>query len=224
MFKKVKGGEEHYFGVGRSALEVIRLAMLAAKREDFRKVLDLPCGHGRVLRALKAAFPQAHLTACDLNRAGVDFCVEEFGATGDYSDPDPAAIRLPGGYDLIWSGGLLTHLDAVRCVEFLKLFARLLEPGGVFVATTYGRHVAARLRAGTHTYKLAPESLPGVVAQYDAGGFGHADYPGRSGYGLSVNTPEWLLGKASEIPGLRVAMFSERFWDGCQDVIACVKV
>jgi len=32
MFKK--GYEDHYFSVGRSALEAVRLAMLAAKREE----------------------------------------------------------------------------------------------------------------------------------------------------------------------------------------------
>lgn len=221
MFKK--GQEDHYFAVGRSALEAVRLAMMAAGRADFRRILDLPCGHGRVLRALKGAFPQAHFTACDLNRAGVDFCVEQFGATGDYSNPEPGKIALEGPYDLIWSGSLLTHLSEGPYIEFLKLFARLLEPGGVFVATTHGRHVAARMRGGKQAYKLAPESVPGVVAQYDACGFGYADYPKAGGYGISVNTPEWLLRKVGEVPGLRVAMFSERFWDGHQDVVACVK-
>jgi SAM-dependent methyltransferase len=222
MFKK--GFEDHYFSVGRSALEAVRLAMLAAKLEGFRNILDLPCGHGRVLRALKGAFPNAHFTACDLNRAGVDFCVAQFGATGDYSHADPAQIALSGRYDLIWSGSLLTHLSEAPYLDFLRLFTRLLEPGGIFVATTHGRHVAARLRAGTHTYKLAPESLPAVVAQYDSGGFGYADYPAAPGYGISVNTPEWLLCRISEIPSLRVAIFSEKFWDNHQDVIACVKV
>ena len=138
---------------------------------------------------MKGAFPRAHFTACDLNRAGVDFCVENFGATGDYSDPEPGKIGLKGPYDLIWSGSLLTHLDEGPYVEFLRLFARLLEPGGVFVATTHGRRIAGRMRAGTHTYKLAPEALPGVVAHTTRRGFGYADYPETGGYGISVNTP-----------------------------------
>jgi SAM-dependent methyltransferase len=221
MFKK--GFEEHYFSVGRSALEAVRLGMLAAGRKDFQRILDLPCGHGRVLRALKGAFPKAEFTACDLNRAGVDFCVEEFGAAGDYSDPEPGKIALKGTYDLIWSGSLLTHLDAEGYVKFLRLFARLLEPGGVFVATTHGRRIAERMRAGTHNYKLAQEALPAVVAAYDAEGFGYADYPGTGGYGISVNTPEWLMQKVTEIPGLRVAIYSEKLWDANQDVIACVR-
>jgi len=222
MFKK--GNEEHYFKVGRSALEAVRLAMLAAGREDFQNILDLPCGHGRVLRALKAAFPRAQLTACDLNRAGVDFCVEQFEALGAYSDADPAKIALKGKYDLIWSGSLLTHLSERPYLEFLNLFSRLLVPGGVLVATTHGRQVAAAMRAGRQNYKLAPESIPGVVAAYDAAGFGYADYPGTGGYGISVNTPEWLMKKVTEVPNLRIVLYSEKFWDSHQDVIACVKI
>jgi len=222
MFKK--GYEEHYFSVGRSALECVRLAMMAGKKREFRRILDLPCGHGRVLRALKGAFPKAEFTACDLERAGVDFCVEKFGAKGNYSDAAPGRIDLEGGYDLIWSGSLLTHLDEGAYAEFLRVFAGWLAPGGLLVATTHGRHVAERLRAGTHPYLLAPEALPKVVAAYDAGGFGYSDYPGGAGYGVSVNTPEWLMRRVCEVPGLRVVMYGEKLWDSHQDVLGCIKV
>ena len=52
MFERHKPADEawnHYFRCGRSALRVIRLALAAAGKADVRKVLDLPCGHGRVL-------------------------------------------------------------------------------------------------------------------------------------------------------------------------------
>jgi hypothetical protein len=45
---------ERYLGVGNSALRCIRLALLAADRDDPRTILDLPCGYGRVLRTLQA--------------------------------------------------------------------------------------------------------------------------------------------------------------------------
>ncbi len=221
MFKKDL--VDHYFSVGRSALEAIRLAMLATGKTTFTNILDLPSGHGRVLRVLKAAFPQAKLTACDLNRAGVDFCVKEFGAAGNYSDPDPDKISLAGGYDLIWSGSLLTHLDANGCRAFLQLFTRLLSNGGIFVVTTHGRHVVNRLRAGSHTYKLDPASLPRIVASYDATGFGYADYPKQGGYGVSASSPEWLMREVAKLPNMQIVNFSERFWDRHQDVLACIK-
>src|SRR4051794_26106944 len=67
--------ERHYFGVGRSALECIDISVRAAQTNvsDVKRILDLPCGHGRVLRYLKAAFPEAEITACDIMRDGVDF-------------------------------------------------------------------------------------------------------------------------------------------------------
>src|SRR4029453_1584213 len=84
----VAGGEAHYFGVGADALKLVRQAMSLAGKENISSILDLPCGHGRVLRYLKAAFPQASLTACDLDHGCVDFCVATFGARGVYSAAD----------------------------------------------------------------------------------------------------------------------------------------
>src|SRR5690606_23017971 len=69
------GNDEHYFHVGRSALRAILLSLAAARFEGpVRSVLDLPCGHGRVLRALRHAFPEARIAACDLLTSGVDYC------------------------------------------------------------------------------------------------------------------------------------------------------
>src|SRR5204863_6830458 len=63
------GDMNHYFGVGQSALHCILVAMQAAQIDTVTNILDLPCGHGRVLRHLQSAFPGARLTACDLNMA-----------------------------------------------------------------------------------------------------------------------------------------------------------
>ncbi|MGG5887557.1 methyltransferase [Falsiroseomonas sp. HC035] len=38
-----------------------------------QKILDLPCGFGRVTRVLRVRFPHASITACDLDREGVEF-------------------------------------------------------------------------------------------------------------------------------------------------------
>src|SRR5689334_9873650 len=61
----MKGWEHQYFAVGADALRLILLSMSTAGKRDFKSILDLPCGHGRVMRYLKARFPEARLTACD---------------------------------------------------------------------------------------------------------------------------------------------------------------
>jgi trans-aconitate methyltransferase len=55
------GDPEAYFSVGRSALGCINVSLMAAdlEPESVRTILDLPCGHGRVLRYLREAFPNA---------------------------------------------------------------------------------------------------------------------------------------------------------------------
>jgi len=52
---------ETYFLWGDSALRNVQLAMAAVGKQGLDSILDLPCGHGRVLRTLKAAFPAASL-------------------------------------------------------------------------------------------------------------------------------------------------------------------
>src|SRR6185369_2876695 len=98
----------HYFDVSRSALSCIKLALLAADKTQVQRILDLPCGYGRVLRRLKAAFPQAVLTACDRDQDAVDFCALTFGATPVYSYDDHDSLIRSGTFDLIWCGSLLT--------------------------------------------------------------------------------------------------------------------
>jgi SAM-dependent methyltransferase len=127
-----------YLESGRSALAAVRAALAAAGKADVRRILDLPCGHGRILRVLKAAFPDADLVACDLDRAGVDFCARQFGAEPVYSTPDPARIPLDGPFDLIWCGSLLTHLDAPKWPGFLRALRDVLAPDGVCGFTTHG--------------------------------------------------------------------------------------
>ena len=221
MFKE--GLEEHYRFVGRSALETVRMAMLATGKTAFQNILDLPCGHGRVMRALKAAFPNAKLTACDLDRRGVDFCAENFGALPDYSAPSADQIKLEGGYDLIWCGSLLTHLNAEDCRAFLAIFQNLLDPDGVMIVTTCGRRVVNRFEAGTHTYGLGEDSIPALLDSYKCSGFGYADYPKQRGYGISVCSPGWLMAEIAKLPDVSVAAFSEHFWAQHQDVTACVR-
>ena len=91
------GGRPSYLSTGVAALPPIRVALAAAGRESVDSVLDFGSGHGRVLRVLKAVFPDARLTACDLDRDAVDFCARTFGATPVYSHTDPAAFRSMTG-------------------------------------------------------------------------------------------------------------------------------
>lgn len=212
------GDGKHYFSVGLSALRCIEAAGVA----EARRVLDMPCGHGRVLRFLAKRFLEAELVACDLNEDGVAFCARQFGAQPVVSSADLGSLSLPGEFDLIWCGSLVTHLDADANAALLSLFARSLAPGGVAVVTTHGSLVAERLRAGD-TYQLTAEAARAVVAGYEAEGFGYAGYPWSDGYGVSLSSREWI-GRMARAAGLRETFFGERMWDDHQDVVGLSRV
>ena len=162
------GNKEHYFSVGKSALLCIRNALSKSPKKNIRSILDFPCGYGRVLRTLKTAFPDARLTACDLDREGVDFCTRTFGSTPIYSKEDPSLIELSGPFDLIWSGSLFTHLDSCRWQGFLDLFKGSLSRTGVLIFTVHGQEAINRLKKDVSTYGLDCESIVQLLDQYKA--------------------------------------------------------
>ena len=123
-------GPQWYFDVGTSALDSLKCALATAHIAP-TSILDLPSGHGRVCRMLRAAFPEARLTACDLDRDAVDFCAAQFNTTGVYSHEDIRCVRLDQSFDLIWCGSLFTHLDREQWPDFLGFFADHLSPDGV---------------------------------------------------------------------------------------------
>jgi SAM-dependent methyltransferase len=212
-----------YFPAGRAALRFIRLAMLEAGRHDFESILDFGCGFGRVLRMLRAAFPEASLTACDLRTDGVDFCVRAFGATPAYSSYDPKHIRLEGPFDLIWCGSVFTHFDDDQWAAFLPFFESLLAPKGLLVFTTMGRYGADILRSHDTVWGISQEGIQEMLQAYEQSGFGFSSTQvgmRRGPQGVSLSKPSWVFGQIEKIPGMRLVSCNEGVW-GPQDVVGC---
>ncbi|MCR9246397.1 MAG: class I SAM-dependent methyltransferase [bacterium] len=219
----VAGNPVHYDKAGQSAWRCIAAALLAAGVPEPRRVLDLPCGHGRVMRVLKSALPDAEFTACDLLRDGVEFCTSAFGATGVHSQPDLEQVRFDTPFDLVWSGSLLTHLDRPGWLAFFRLLHRALAPEGVAVVTLHGRWVAHRMTQG-YRYGLTDERVAAVLAKYEATGFGYATYQDSRDYGVSLSAPHWILREMHTWQQLRIVGFAERQWDNHQDVLAVQRI
>lgn len=219
---------EEYWVAGRSALRAITAGLDAARKplSDVQRVLDLPCGYGRVLRYLKAAFPHAEIAACDVIKEAIDFCSYMLGAVPIHSHEDPSKIPLERNvYDLIWVGSLFTHLNADRWDAFLVKLASSLRDGGVLVFTTHGDYAYRRMKGleDPYDYWLPYWRITKVLYRYERSGFGYGDYLGTNGYGVSLSAPRWVVATLAMHPELRCVMFSECAWHGVQDVYACVK-
>jgi SAM-dependent methyltransferase len=228
-------GWSHYFLIAWGALDCIRRAMHCAYKSSADSILDLPSGHGRVLRMLKAEFPHAKLTASDIDRDAVDFCAETFGAVPIYSTADPSQLEIEDRFDLIWSGSLLTHLDQKEWIAFLDLFEALLVENGLLVFTTHGRRIIERLQdpEDRWVYAETQDQVDTMLSGYARDGFGFFNYSfpegeleklslPEQGFGTSLSSPSWVCAQIERRPSLEIVAFMEGRW-GAQDVIACTK-
>jgi len=211
-----------YFLLGREALILLQQASARAGGAPVDSILDLPGGFGRVARWLRVAYPAARVTVCDIQQPGVAFCVEQLGVTGVMAKLDGSHwAALPGPYDMIWCGSLLTHLGRDEWINHLRRFAERLGPRGILVFTSHGRLVLDKLQCGENDYGLPPAESTRLCAATVAEGFGYVDYPATPGYGISAAQPAWVFELIARETKLRVLDYRESAWDQHQDVIVC---
>ena len=211
-----------YLLSGADALRAVVLAMAAARKDAPTSILDFGAGHGRVLRMFQAAFPQAELTACELDRGAVDFCTRTFGAHGIYSTADATQLDFDRQFDLIWCGSVFTHYDAEDWEQLLDvLVSRALASGGLLVFTTGGR--LTETLSGVALGLKDEQAFERLIAAYRSEGFGFTPYSGEHGFkaGLSMAKPSWILDRLAERPELTHVSIVEGGW-WAQDVTSCV--
>ncbi|MFC5594112.1 class I SAM-dependent methyltransferase [Lysobacter niastensis] len=212
-----------YLEVGRSAVEVILAGLMSSYVPQVNRVLDLPCGHGRVLRHLVRMFPTAEFHACDLDADGVRYCAEQFGAVPVVSRPELSEVDFGTKYDLIWVGSLFTHVAEPQCRSWLAHLAKFLTARGIVVATMHGRWSQSVHQRMPY---IGEDRWQEIVNGYHARGYGYADYvssesvdhvPGN--YGISLARPSAILSMLEHLEGIRVFSYSERAWADHQDVV-----
>jgi len=212
-----EGDPTHYFAAGQSAINAIAQAMLLSGMTDPRTVLDMACGHGRVIRHLRVFFPEARLVACDVCRSGVDFCTETFNVEGIYSSDRLAEVTFDCSFDVVWCGSLLTHLPERRFRECLGLLLDTLSNRGILVATTVGRF-AVWVQENLGMYMAGDRFAPAGRSFAEAG-FGFASYPDTDSFGIALSSPSNTLGVVEGRRDVRVLGYQERGWDDHQDVL-----
>jgi SAM-dependent methyltransferase len=210
---------KHYLSTGLGALRCIESALQkASEPRPVRSILDFPCGYGRVLRFLRARFPDADITVSELDKGGLEFCSKTFSARAVQSDADFSKLSMPGRFDLIWCGSLLTHLDENSAAKLLQFFYEHLSPRGICLFTTHGKASADYVRQSQRAYGLNASARETLLRQYDDRGYGYADYSGKKGFGVSVASSERMLSLARGVAHWQSLSFIERGWDNHQDV------
>ena len=220
----VDGHPDHYLAVGLSAARCIREAFGdSAKIEGVRTLLDFPSGHGRVLRWLRVMFRDADIWCGEIDARALTFCARTFGARAVTSSHDVDEIDIPGRFDLIWCGSLLTHLNADATTAFLRLFCDHLADAGLCVFTMHGRRSLEWIKSRTRSYGLSDEARNRLLLEFDARGYGHVRYAAQAEYGVSIAATRWVDAAASRAGPWTRVMFKEQGWDDHQDVYAFVR-
>jgi 2-polyprenyl-3-methyl-5-hydroxy-6-metoxy-1,4-benzoquinol methylase len=146
---------------------------------DAEWVLDLGCGRGEFLDALKERGISAR--GVDLDETMVARCREK-GHEVELAD---AASTLNGLHDDTLPGAfaaqVVEHLSDAELTDLLDLLHRKLAPGGVAVMETVNPHNPAALKAfwtdTTHHHPLFPEVLLALcrLAGFDSGEVAFSD-------------------------------------------------
>ena len=215
----------HYYTNGADALRIIVKGLIAAELPPPERILDFPCGSGRVTRHMRAMFPQAEIGACDLYAHHVAFCTQQFGAKPLISREDLAELDV-GEWDVVFCGSLVTHLPQRLFWPTMDFMIRSLKPGGIAVVTLEGRRA---LHIQDNMWKLIGDEQFEVARKgYDQTGFGFVDYDPeflnakfneQESYGVALVRPDWLMAGLAERSNVTILNYTEADWDEHQDVV-----
>ncbi|HEX7157549.1 MAG TPA: class I SAM-dependent methyltransferase [Edaphobacter sp.] len=209
----------HYLSVGLSAQRCINEALSYARNgRPVKRILDFPCGHGRVLRFLRRKFPDAEIVACEIDPTALKFCEREFSVSTVLSNQAISTVAVPGLFDLIWSGSLLTHLRENDVIELLRLFYEHLAPGGLCVFTTHGPISTYWMEHNVETYGLSASACRELLSEFNQRQYGYADYHSQQGYGIAVVSHDRMVELAGSVGDWTESVYFEQGWDNHQDV------
>jgi SAM-dependent methyltransferase len=221
----VKGDEDHYFNVGLSGLKQILISLSCAQKDksEIKTILDFASGWGRELRFIKAYFPNAEITAGEVDKKALRFCKDKFGVDILLSDNDFGQIQTAKKFDLIWCGSLITHLNRSKSAKLLEFFCNVLNEDGILSFTTQGRFAKHLLDTEKYMYNLDKEESETLKQQYELTGYGYVDYRGVNDYGLSLIKPSWIIEFLEKNENIKIILYNEKGYDNHQDVVACLK-
>jgi len=229
--------KEAYIRTSLSGLKCVQNAVASVNKspETIKSILDFGCGYGRVLRALKAGYPEATITACDLMEDSVRFCAEAFNAIPVRGHEDLSRIDLREKYDVIWVGSVFTHLPVERWAELLSFFERNLAPNGVLVFSVHGR--TALWVFENHTLnksRMSEDDFAEIKRNYKKSGYSFFNYSrshvtslsnmgidvSKNAYGLSFTRPDWLCTYLLKFEKLFLSNYCEGGWGRNYDVVS----
>ena len=200
--QKVEPGRElaAYARSGHEGLACLENVLAAAGRSlgDTGALLDFAGGYGRILRWFVRALAPERIWSSDVLAPAVEFARATFGVHGFDSATDPAELRLPRRFDVIWVASLFSHLPRATFVPFLRALHEALEPGGLLVFSTHSPELLDPERRDTSGFTFVRASESHVLDLGD--------------YGSTFVEPEVLHELAREAGVAHLAGLERELW------------
>ena len=105
-----------------------------------KKVLEVGCGRGGGISAIKKYLDTDKLFACDINKLNIEYCKNNHDDSIEFKVSDAHKLDYPDSFfDIVLS------VESSHCYHLPKLFfsevSRVLKPGGIFLYTDCGRNI-----------------------------------------------------------------------------------
>jgi len=116
-------------------LELLFQENLGINKDKIAPVLDWGCGCGRVC---KYFLDTNRIYGVDINKDGVDWCLENISSNFSVSELNPPLSFEDNYFEAIYGVSILTHLslEDQRC--WIEELIRITRPGGIIVLSYHG--------------------------------------------------------------------------------------
>ena len=223
------GSLDHYEACGKQFASYAELV-----KNDFvknpQRILELPCGYGRVTRHLVNIFEPSKITSADIMPASVDFTSETFSVNGyKVTEPTNEFRGIPEkSFDIAMMGSLITHFSEENTTIILKNFLSKITNDGVAIITTHGHRAYERM-INNDWFEITKNGYDSLKKSFESDNFGFANYSSDHSfekktveevgdvYGVSLIPHAWM-DKTMRAMGYSITAHYPAGWDDHQDV------
>lgn len=104
------------------------------------RILDFGCGWGRIARFFLRDVNSDNIIGVDASHKVINFCKDNMHFGRWYAiNPVPPSGMPEENFDLIFAHSVFSHLEENAARAWIMEFARILNPGGLLIVTTWGR-------------------------------------------------------------------------------------
>jgi ubiquinone/menaquinone biosynthesis C-methylase UbiE len=149
MSRRSVAGYDHVirrvYHAGMEGQALARLSTIARRLRP-EAILEIGCGPGRAIQALKQALPEARITAVDLSPFMLERAEQRAGTdAADLVHASAAALpSAAGSFDLVIAAHVLGHVPAAVSAAAHAEASRVLRKGGRLIAIDHWWHPEPR--------------------------------------------------------------------------------